>query len=87
MKAPPDSGTPLGTAALNLLLGAGGAGVAGYSSNYDPVAMLKGAALLPATALAARGATNLLNRPAMVNSLLQRSAAAVPAYNQLSQRQ
>lgn len=87
MKAPPDSGTPLGTAALNLLLGAGGAGVAGYSSNYDPISMLKGAALLPATALMARTATNVLNRPATVNNLLQRSAAAVPAYNQLSQRQ
>lgn len=87
MKQPPDSGTPLGTAALNLLLGAGGAGVAGYSSNYDPISMLKGAALLPATALMARGATNVLNRPATVNKLFQRSSALVPAYNQLSERQ
>lgn len=88
MRQPPDSGTPLGTAALNLLLGAGGAGVAGYSSGYDPISMLKGAALLPATALTARGATTLLNRPQAVNALLQRAApAAVPAYNQLSQQQ
>lgn len=88
MRQPPDSGTPLGTAALNLLLGAGGAGVAGYSSGYDPISMLKGAALLPATALAARGATTLLNRPQAVNSLFQRAAPAmVPAYNQLSQQQ
>lgn len=88
MRQPPDSGTPLGTAALNLLLGAGGAGVAGYNSGYDPISMLKGAALLPATALAARGATTLLNRPQSVNALLQRGApAVVPAYNQLSQPQ
>jgi hypothetical protein len=87
MRQPPDSGTPLGTAALNLLLGAGGAGVAGYSTGYDPISMLKGAALLPATALAARGATTLLNRPAAVNSLVQRAVPAmVPAYNQLSDR-
>lgn len=87
MRQPPDSGTPLGTAALNLLLGAGGAGVAGYNSGYDPIAMLKGAALLPATALAARGATTLLNRPQAVNELFQRAVpAALPAYNQLSQK-
>jgi hypothetical protein len=85
MRQPPDSGTPLGTAALNLLLGAGGAGVAGYSTGYDPISMLKGAALLPATALAARGATTLLNRPQAVNNLLQRAPALLPAYNQLTQ--
>ncbi len=87
MKSPPDSGTPLGTAALNLLLGAGGAGVAGYSSGYDPVSMLKGAALLPATALAGRAATTLLNRPQTINSLAQRLPAAIPAYNQLTSPQ
>lgn len=87
MRQPPDSGTPLGTAALNLLLGLGGAGVAGYSSGYDPMTMLKGAALLPATAMVGRGATTLLNRPQAVNSLLQRGSALVPAYNQASQPQ
>lgn len=86
MRQPPDSGTPLGTAALNLLLGAGGAGVAGYSTGYDPISMLKGAALLPATALAARGATTLLNRPEAVGNLLQRAPSLLPAYNQLSDR-
>lgn len=87
MRKPPDSGTPLGTAALNLLLSAGGAGVAGYSTGYDPISMLKGAALLPATALAGRAATTLLNRPQVVNRLLQQGSALVPAYNQLSQQQ
>lgn len=87
MKSPPDSGTPLGTAALNLLLGAGGAGVAGYSSGFDPISMLKGAALLPATALAGRAATTLLNRPETINNLAQRLPAAIPAYNQLTSPQ
>jgi hypothetical protein len=88
MKAPPDSGTPLGEAALKLLTlgatGAGGALYAGHASDYDPIEMLKGAALLPATALMARGATELLNRPQNVNALLQRSPALVPTYNQLA---
>lgn len=86
MKAPPDSGTPMGTAALNLLLGAGGAGVAGYSTGYDPIAMLKGAALLPATALAARGTTTLLNRPQVYGNALNRLPFALPAITQSSER-
>jgi hypothetical protein len=85
MRQPPDSGTPLGTATVNLLLGAGGAGVAGYESNYDPIEMLKGAALLPATALSARAATTLLNNPLAIGNALQRGAiASTPLYNRLS---
>lgn len=91
MKAPPDSGTPLGHAALDLimspaaLLAAGGG--AGYMYGGDAMDIAKGAALLPATALAARGMTTLLNRPQAANALLQRLPAAVPLANQLSQPQ
>lgn len=89
MKQPPDSGTPLGSAALNLLLGAGGGGAtAAFGGDHDLASVLKGAAIgavtLPATAAGGRATTMLLNRPQALNALLQRStSSAVPAYNQL----
>lgn len=90
IKAPADSGTPTGMLALKLLgqagLGLGGGAIAGYNSGYDPVSMAKGAALLPATVLGARGITTLLNRPAAVGSLLNRGSALVPAYNQMNEQ-
>lgn len=92
MKQPPDSGTPLGSAALNLLLGAGGGGAtAAFGGDHDLSSVLKGAAIgavtLPATAAMGRATTMLLNRPQALNALVQRSVASgVPAYNQL-QRQ
>lgn len=91
LKQPPDSGTPLGSAALNLLLGAGGGGAtAAFGGDHDLSSILKGAAVgavtLPATALAGRAATMLLNRPQALNALLQKSVSStVPAYNQLQQ--
>lgn len=93
MRQPPDSGTPLGEAALKLVTlgaaGAGGALYAGHESGYDPIEMLKGAALLPVSALSARAATQILNKPQALNALISRQAPAlVPAYNQLtSERQ
>lgn len=92
MRQPPDSGTPLGSAALNLLLGAGGGGAtAAFGGDRDLSSILKGAAIgaitLPATAGVGRATTMLLNRPQALNALLQRTTtSAVPAYNQLQQR-
>ncbi len=90
-RAPPDSGTPMGSFVVDNLMRHGNAlGTAalaaglggGYAMGYDPTDLAKGTAGLLGASLLARGATSVMNRPQAVNRLVSRAPVVTPYLNQ-----
>lgn len=90
-RAPPDSGTPMGTWVVDNImrhgsaLGAGAlaAGLGGgYAMGYDPTDLVKGTAGVLGASLLARGATSVMNRPQAANQFFSRAPVVAPYLNQ-----